>query len=212
MSSDFTGTVWQALDDDLAREVSTGAAWLASASPFPRSVHALWSARPGQAQPLPCGTVFDAVSVPALFGRRMLARLLRLDAVGRPGSGPVAADRGRLLFFAAPGTAGRLPVLLRWEEWQHAGPGGAVPALLAYGTGDVVPVPAPPRPGLPLDRGARWLVGPDACGGWLPGAEQLLWAAVRAVRAGHGGGKGRGLPISAPARPGAKVYDVTRRR
>ncbi|MGD9485315.1 hypothetical protein WDH52_19040 [Streptomyces sp. TRM70308] len=215
MSSDSPRTVWQDLDDDLAREVSAGAAWLASASRFPRSVHALWSARPEVPQPLPCGTVFDAVSAPGLFGRRMLAHLLRLDAEGRPGSGPVAVDRDRLLFLAAPGTAARLPALLRWEEWQRppAAPGtgrAALPPLLGYGSGDVVPLPAPPRPGRPLDRGARWLVGPDACGGWLPGPERLLWAAVRAVRAGRG--PASRPAISAPARPGARVYDVTRRR
>ena len=61
-----------------------GAAWLASASAFPRSVHALWSARPTAPSVLPCGTAFDAVNVPALFGRRVLEQLWTVG----PGSGP----------------------------------------------------------------------------------------------------------------------------
>ena len=62
--------------------------------------------------------------MPAVFGRRMLDRLWD----DGPGSGPVAAYRGRILLFAAPGTAQRLPSLLRWEEWGSAGEGGAAAA------------------------------------------------------------------------------------
>ncbi|WP_340561319.1 hypothetical protein [Streptomyces sp. GSL17-111] len=183
-----------------------GAAWLASASPFPRSVRALWAAFPDRTQPLPCGTVFDVVSVPAVFGRRMVGHLASTgDATAGPG--PVAVDRGRALFFALPGTARRLPALLRWEEWHGQPDAEAVPPLLGYGLGDVVGVPAPPLPGGP---GARWLVPPDAAAARPTGARELLWAAVRAVRAGRG--HGRDLSISAPADAGAKVYDVSRRR
>lgn len=35
-----------------------------------------------------------------------------------PGSGPIAVYRGRMLLFASPGTAHRLPTLLEWEEWS----------------------------------------------------------------------------------------------
>jgi hypothetical protein len=91
-----------------------------------------------------------------------------------PGSGPVAVHRGRMLLFAACGTAGRLPALLRWEEW-----GARTPAPLCHGVGDQVTVPplaAVPGP-------SRWLVAPDTRKPWLPGPEALLWAFVRAARA-----------------------------
>ncbi|PAX83886.1 hypothetical protein CLM81_19760, partial [Streptomyces albidoflavus] len=61
-----------------------------------------------------------------------------------PGSGPAAVQRGRLLLFAAPGTAQRLPALLRWEEC-----GSAVPPLLCHGSGDAVTVPGPDPAGAP---------------------------------------------------------------
>jgi hypothetical protein len=125
-----------------------GAAWLASAGTYPRSTLALWEERPDAPVVLPCGSVFDVVSAPAMFGRRMLDRLWD----DGPGSGPVAEFRGRMLLFAAPGTAQRLPVLLEWEEWGARGRGrdtrearrtNAVPPLLCHGTGDAVTVPAP---------------------------------------------------------------------
>ncbi|MFF0004180.1 bifunctional DNA primase/polymerase [Streptomyces tibetensis] len=125
-----------------------GAAWLASAGTYPRSTLALWEERPDAPVVLPCGSVFDVVSAPAMFGRRMLDRLWD----DGPGSGPVAEFRGRMLLFAAPGTAQRLPVLLEWEEWGTRDRGrdapearrtNAVPPLLCHGTGDAVTVPAP---------------------------------------------------------------------
>ncbi|MEE1928174.1 hypothetical protein V1J52_08200 [Streptomyces sp. TRM 70351] len=190
----------------------SGAEWLASASPFPRSVSALWSARPQVPLPLPCGSVFDVISAPPLFGRRMLDVMW---ATG-PGSGPVARDRGRVLFFAEPGTARRLPALLGWEEWQArrtagtAGRAEPIPPLLAYGPGDLVSVPAPPQPGEPGDEEGGWLVSPGPGRPWLPGPDALLRAAVRTVRAGRE--PGRGPSISGHRVAGAKVYDVSRRR
>ncbi|NBE52119.1 bifunctional DNA primase/polymerase [Streptomyces boluensis] len=181
-----------------------GASWLASASPYPRSTLALWESRPQAPVVLPCGSAFDVVSVPAVFGRRMLDRLWDEG----PGSGPVAAHRGRMLLFAAPGTAQRLPSLLAWEEWSPA-----VPAPLCHGTGDAVTVPplAPPAPGTPTERlGSRWLVAPDTREPWLPGPEVLLWASVRVARATAGAAVR--ISIFPPADQGAKVYDVSRRR
>ncbi|MEU6682566.1 bifunctional DNA primase/polymerase [Streptomyces sp. NPDC046832] len=120
-----------------------GAAWLASAGTYPRSTLALWQERPDAPVVLPCGSVFDVVSAPALFGRRMLDRLWD----DGPGSGPVAEFRGRMLLFAAPGTAQRLPALLEWEEWgtrdRDDRRTDSVPPLLCHGTGDAVTVPAP---------------------------------------------------------------------
>lgn len=188
-----------------------GAVWLASAGTYPRSTLSLWEERPDAPIVLPCGSVFDVVSAPSTFGRRMLDRMWDEG----PGSGPVAGFRGRMLLFAAPGTAQRLPALLEWEEWDargrdtgtgEAGRTGAVPPLLCHGTGDAVTVPAP-APGVCADRsGSRWLVAPDTRRPWLPGPEVLLWAAVRAARAAVR------ISIFPPAGQGANVYDVSRRR
>ncbi|MEV0244225.1 bifunctional DNA primase/polymerase [Streptomyces sp. NPDC050674] len=185
-----------------------GAAWLASAGTYPRSTLALWEERPGAPVVLSCGSVFDVVSAPAMFGRRMLDRLWD----DGPGSGPVAQFRGRMLLFAAPGTAQRLPALLEWEEWgardgRDTRRTDAVPPLLCHGTGDAVTVPAPSGPaGAEPRRTSRWLVAPDTRQPWLPGPEVLLWAAVRAARSAVR------ISIFPPADQGAKVYDVSRRR
>ncbi|MFE2457957.1 bifunctional DNA primase/polymerase [Streptomyces sp. NPDC059402] len=192
---------------------SDGAAWLASAGAYPRHTLALWEERPGAPVVLPCGSAFDVVSAPAIFGRRMLDRMWE----DGPGSGPVAEFRGRMLLFAAPGTAQRLPSLLDWEEWgargRASGRTGAVPPLLCHGAGDTVTVPAPAgstgaaaTAGTPPRSGSRWLVAPDTRRPWLPGPEILLWAAVRAARAAVR------ISIFPPADQGAKVYDVSRRR
>ncbi|GAA2536504.1 bifunctional DNA primase/polymerase [Streptomyces levis] len=193
-----------------------GAVWLASAGTYPRSTLALWEERPHAPVVLPCGSVFDVVSAPVMFGRRMLDRLWD----DGPGSGPVAEYRGRMLLFAAPGTAQRLPALLEWEEWGVHGRDArgahgrdalgarqgcrtdAVPPLLCHGTGDAVTVPAPAGS---VSR-SRWLVAPDTRQPWLPGPEVLLWAAVRAARSAVR------ISIFPPADQDAKVYDVSRRR
>ncbi|MFJ4831557.1 bifunctional DNA primase/polymerase [Streptomyces sp. NPDC088747] len=205
---------------DVSGATSEGVAWLASAEAYPRSALALWEERPGAPVVLPCGSTFDVVNAPAIFGRLMLDRLWDEG----PGSGPVAAYRGRMLLFAAPGTAQRLPSLLHWEEWgsQSGGQGGApsgngrgggIPPLLCHGTGDAVTVPAPaaghsagpaPRPE------SRWLVAPDTRQPWLPGPEILVWAAVRAARAAASAAVR--ISIFPRRDQDAKVYDVSRRR
>ncbi|MBL1080480.1 bifunctional DNA primase/polymerase [Streptomyces actinomycinicus] len=178
---------------------SDGVAWLASAGTYPRSTLALWRDHPDAPVVLPCGTAFDVVNAPAIFGRRMLDRLWG----DGPGSGPVAVFRGRMLLFAAPGTAQRLPSLLAWEEWGSQRAGG-VPPLLCHGTGDAVTVP--PLTCADTSGAARWLVAPDTRHPWLPGPEVMLWAAVRAARAAVR------ISIFPPADQDAKVYDVSRRR
>ncbi|MHC3470469.1 bifunctional DNA primase/polymerase [Streptomyces sp. 7R007] len=183
---------------DVCGVTADGAAWLASAGTYPRSTLALWEERPDAPVVLPCGSVFDVVSVPALFGRRMVDRLWEEG----PGSGPVAVFRGRMLLFAAPGTAPRLPSLMRWEEW--GGRGGNIPPLLCHGSGDAVTVPA--LLGGAPSAAARWLVAPDTRHPWLPGPEVLLWAAVRAAR------QAVRISISSSADQDAKVYDVSGRR
>jgi len=183
---------------DVSGVTADGAAWLASAGTYPRSTLAFWEERPAAPVVLPCGTAFDVVSAPAIFGRRMLDRLWEEG----PGSGPVAMLRARMLLFAAPGTAQRLPSLLRWEEMGRT---AAIPPLLCHGIGDAVTVPAPlsaPKSA----SAARWLVAPDTRHPWLPGPEILLWAAVRAARAAVR------ISIFPPADQDAKVYDVSKRR
>lgn len=207
----------------VSRVTAEGAAWLVSAGTYPHATLSRWAREPDLPLTLPCGITFDVVNVPAFFGRRMLDRLW----ADGPGSGPVAVHRGRMLLFAAPGTAQRLPSLLRWEEWGAAGGGrgGAVPPLLCHGSGDAVTVP-------PLAHGAaaacaatetlavRWLVAPATRRPWLPGPEVLLWACVRAARATAGPGttpqnpavQGERISIFPRADQGASVYDVSRRR
>ncbi|MFJ8692901.1 hypothetical protein [Streptomyces roseolilacinus] len=177
---------------------AAGAEWLASASPHPATTLARWEARPGTPAVLPCGTAFDVVNVPAIFGRRLLDLLWDEG----PGSGPVAAHLGRMLLFAAPGTSRRLPALLGWEEW-----GDAVPPLLCHGVGDAVTIP-PPASG--AAEGPRWLVAPDTRSPWLPGPEVVLWACVRVARATSAGDVR--VSISPDVDRGANVYDVSRRR
>ncbi|MFF0507135.1 hypothetical protein ACFYUH_26505 [Streptomyces fimicarius] len=193
-----------------AQVTAAGAAWLAGAAPYPRSTLTQWEERPTAPGVLPCGSAFDVVNVPALFGRRMLERLW---AEG-PGSGPVATHRGRMLLFAAPGTAQRLPSLLAWEEWGSggtAGPGerrGEVPPLLCHGTGDAVTVPPLTCPS--SDGGPRWVVAPDTRNPWLPGPDVLLWACVRVSRSAAS--RGAAQTIFPRADQDANVYDVSRRR
>ncbi|OEJ96128.1 bifunctional DNA primase/polymerase [Streptomyces thermolilacinus] len=175
-----------------------GAEWLVSASQYPASTLALWEARPAAPAVLPCGTAFDVVNVPAIFGRRLLDRLWEEG----PGSGPVAAHLGRMLLFTAPGTSRRLPALLGWEEW-----GDAVPPMLCHGVGDAVTIP----PLVPATTdGPRWVVAPDTRTPWLPGPEVLLWACVRVARATST--RDVRVSISPDTDEGANVYDVSRRR
>ncbi|MEU5898549.1 bifunctional DNA primase/polymerase [Streptomyces venezuelae] len=194
-----TGPAHDSCDDVTA----DGAAWLASAETYPRSALTHWRSRPGAPAVLPCGSAFDVVSVPAVFGRRMLDRLWEEG----PGSGPVAAHRGRVLLFAAPGTAQRLPALLEWEEW---GGGTEVPPVLCHGTGDAVTVPplAATGPGGRLE--SRWLVAPGTRHPWLPGPEVILWACVRAARSAASSAVR--VSIFPGGDQSAKVYDVSRRR
>ncbi|WP_328683090.1 bifunctional DNA primase/polymerase [Streptomyces sp. NBC_01261] len=191
---------------DISGVTSDGAAWLASAGTYPRSTLALWRERPDAPVVLPCGSAFDVVSAPVVFGRRMVDRLWEEG----PGSGPVATHRGRMLLFASPGTAQRLPSLMGWEEWG-AHPGehsrtGSVPPLLCHGRGDAVTVPALAGGAASDPFDSRWLVAPDTRRPWLPGAEILLWAAVRAARTAVR------ISIFPPPDQDAKVYDVSRRR
>lgn len=146
-----------------------GTDWLASAASASCDLRARWTAHPAAPAVLPCGTAFDVVNLPALFGRRVLEQLW----TGGPGCGPVAVHRGRALLFAATGTADRLPALLAWEEWAPR-----VPRMLCYGLGDTVAVPPPGCGGGPL----RWLLPPTVRHPWLPGPDVLLWACLRAVR------------------------------
>lgn len=197
--ADTSALPWEDGRHHVTQVTAPGASWLASAGAYPRSVLSLWEDRPTAPAVLPCGSVFDVVNVPTIFGRRMLDRLWEEG----PGSGPVAMHRGRMLLFAAPGTAQRLPALLDWEEW-----GEAVPAMLCHGIGDAMTVP--PLTRVPGASGPRWLVAPDTRHPWLPGPEVMLWACVRAARAASSSSVR--ISIFPRGEQDAKVYDVSRRR
>ncbi|MFD7918371.1 hypothetical protein ACFV3R_03975 [Streptomyces sp. NPDC059740] len=174
-----------------------GAEWLASASDRPGAVRQAWLDRPTVPAVLPCGREFDVVSAPLVFGSALVDRLWS----DGPGSGPVAVHRGRVLVFTAPGTASRLPALLRWltapvtgSARTAAGP----PPVLCHGRGDAVTLPALyPEPADEEYRGpatplaSRWLVAPEVRTPWLPGPEALLWACVRTARPGGLAGRGQ---------------------
>ncbi|NYI08275.1 hypothetical protein [Allostreptomyces psammosilenae] len=152
------------------RVTAAGVAWLASASPFPDSQRAIWAVRPAAPAVLPCGEVFDVVSLSPLFGRRVLNALW----FSGPGCGPVAGHRGRVLLFTEPGTAARLPRLLGWEQWTTP----PTDRPICYGRGDSVSVPPPcPRP----DGPHRWIVAPDTRHPWLPDAHALVLACIRST-------------------------------
>ena len=164
-----------------ARTTTAGVEWLLSADTPGQRVRLLWATQPGAPGVLRCGTVFDVVSLALVPGRALLERLWRSG----PGSGPVAVHRDRLLLFAEPGTAGLLPRLLAWEVWDDGGgPPGAetIPRVIGHGLGDTVTVPGP-DPAAGAATGCRWLVAPEVRHPWLPDAEALLWAHVRAHRA-----------------------------
>ncbi|WP_240658157.1 bifunctional DNA primase/polymerase, partial [Streptomyces populi] len=144
---------------DASGVTSEGAAWLASAGTYPRSTLTLWRERPDAPVVLLCGSAFDVVSTSALFGRRMLDRLWDEG----PGSGPVAAYRGRILLFAAPGTAQRLPSLMEWEEWG-AGPSARREDTAGHTGPEAVAVPGTVAGQGPL-MGPGALVGPGAVAG-----------------------------------------------
>jgi hypothetical protein len=188
-----------------ARVTPDGAAWLASAAPNPRFVLSRWAARPDAPGVLPCGSAFDVVNLPVIFGRRVLDRLWDEG----PGSGPVATHRGRMLLFASPGTAQRLPALMGWEEWGGTERTGGVPPLLCHGAGDAITVP----PVTPGGAGPRWVVAPDTRRPRLPGAEVLLWACVSAARATPALADGPVVPAAGrrPA-PSPSYIDFSSRR
>ncbi|WP_184937893.1 bifunctional DNA primase/polymerase [Kitasatospora kifunensis] len=194
-------------EQSVAHLTVAGEAWLASASEYPSSLRALWEARPWAPTVLPCGRAFDVISLPALFGRRVLDELWSSG----PGCGPVAEYRGRTQLFVQPGAAPRLRTLLAWEEWARD-----VPPLLCHGLGDAVTVPpvrrAPDQPTAPGAPIGRWIVAPDTSEPWLPSAGVLLWACVRAARGvaqapqeglGGTGGQGSG-PTTIYPRPSGK--------
>ncbi|GHB41099.1 hypothetical protein GCM10010347_08490 [Streptomyces cirratus] len=199
----LTGCPAPALDvrpEPATQVTHEGAAWLASACTHPRSALTVWEERPAAPAVLPCGVAFDVVNVPLVLGRRMLDLLW---AEG-PGCGPAAVHRGRMLLFAAPGTAQRLPALLAWVGEPPTKPGGGwsadAAAPICHGPGDAVTVP----PLLAVAGPSRWLVAPDSRRPRLPGPDTLLWAFLHAARLQ--------VSIFRSADRDANVYDVSRRR
>ncbi|MGW2780575.1 bifunctional DNA primase/polymerase [Streptomyces populi] len=185
---------------DVSGVTSEGAAWLASAGTYPRSTLALWRERPDAPVVLLCGSAFDVVSASALFGRRMLDRLW---AEG-PGSGPVAAHRGRILLFAAPGTAQRLPSLMEWEEWGAGAPAGREGAAGHEGPG------AAAGPG--AVAGSKALAGPGTVAGSEGGGHGGRAGTRREVPPllCHGTGDAITVPPLNPPSPGSGGPEAVR--
>ena len=151
-----------------------GETWLASASPTPLQMHALWDEYPWDATTLPCGSAFDVIALPPTFGGQVVHELHH----NNPEPGPVTTHHGTVHVFCRPGTADRLRHLLTWPEWHH------LPPLHCYGPGDTVPIP-PLRRHQDHHAPDRWITGPATLHPPLPDATTLLRACLRAARTDH---------------------------
>jgi Bifunctional DNA primase/polymerase, N-terminal len=88
---------------------------MTQATSDPAAIWQWWNRTPNATLILPTGLAFDVLDVPERAGWRALDRLERM---GTP-LGPVAAcPTGRVLFFVAPDTTGKLPHLLRRLGWD----------------------------------------------------------------------------------------------
>ncbi|MCF4138904.1 bifunctional DNA primase/polymerase [Streptomyces sp. Tue 6430] len=168
------GTWWEAVDgtqrcscDDAACP-APGAHparpdWATQATGSATVARRMWQQRPDASILLPTGRTFDAISVPETAGFLALARMERMKSA----LGPVtsAPDR-RMHFFVLPGTAAKVPDLVRALGWTPSSLD-----LVALGEGAYVAAP-PTRFG---SRGAvQWACRPTPANRWLPDAEELI--------------------------------------
>ncbi len=167
-----------------------GADWLASASPHPDEMHALWATRPAAPERAAVRHRLRRDQRPralrAADGRPFMVRRSRLGAGGgaprpdpalrRSGHGPAAARAARLGGVGHRRPAAAVPRQRRRGHRPAAAPlSGAAEDAPAIG-----PFLAAEEPSAPA--GSRWLVAPDVRDPWLPGPDVLLWACVRAAR------------------------------
>ena len=137
--------------------------WTAQATGSVAAARRLWTEEPRAAILLPTGRSFDALEVSETAGCLALARMERMGAA----LGPVTQTPfGRMQFLVAPGSAPRVPGLLRQLGWAAVGP-----ELTVRGEGDFVVAP-PTRVGA---RGSvQWVRPPNPANRWLPAVEDLL--------------------------------------
>ncbi|MEU0674896.1 bifunctional DNA primase/polymerase [Streptomyces sp. NPDC006172] len=137
--------------------------WAAEATGSATVARRMWQQRPTASILLPTGRTFDAISVPETAGFLALARMERMEST----LGPVTLtpDR-RMQFFVLPGTAAKVPGLVRALGWSPASLD-----LLPRSEGAYVAAP-PTRFG---SRGAvQWACRPTPANRWLPDAEELI--------------------------------------
>ncbi|WP_405011430.1 bifunctional DNA primase/polymerase [Kitasatospora sp. NBC_01539] len=112
---------------------------------------------------LPAGLHFDVLDVPEQAG---LQALVRLERMGTQVGPVISSPTGRMLFFVAPGTAGRLPELLYRTGWDDA-----ALDLVCHGAGTYVAAPPTVLDGLgPM----RWLRRPTRESAACPPEARLL--------------------------------------
>lgn len=137
--------------------------WPGQAAGSAVAVRRMWQERPHSSILLPTGRTFDVIDVPEMAGCLALARMERMDLP----LGPVICVPGRrLIFFALPGAAAKVPQQLRRLGW-----GASTLDLVARGEGDYIPAP-PTR--LPTGGCVVWARQPTTMNRWLPDAEELL--------------------------------------
>ena len=143
----------------------TGRDWVNQATGSAVVARRAWAKNPQASILLPTGRTFDALDVPESAGCLALARMERRGVE----LGPVTSTpTRRMLFFVLPGTAAKIPDLLRRHGWSPFSID-----LVARGEGDYVVAP-PTRVGnrCPI----QWARRPTAANRWLPDAEELVSA------------------------------------
>jgi hypothetical protein len=137
--------------------------WAGQATSSATAVRRMWSEQPGSSVLLPAGRTFDALDVPESAGFLAMARMERMGLT----LGPVTRtpDR-RMVFFALPGAAAKVPALVEQLGWDAR-------TLGPVGRGDGHYVAGPPtRVGR---RGTvQWARRPSRANLWLPDAEELI--------------------------------------
>ena len=118
--------------------------WEQTATTDPGRVHGWWRRHPYSVL-LPTGYAFDAIEVPAAWGRRVLGA-----------AGPILAIGGAWLFLVRPGEP--LPSALEHRL-----------DVVRHGVGSWIPA-APSRAA--EGAAARWIVAPERVGWRLPDAEE----------------------------------------
>lgn len=157
--------------------------WFSRASVDPVVLRTWWSRNPDNGLLTATGTAFDALVVPASAGRYALLRLERLGVRLGPVLHMPAPPVYGTAFFVAPGSAVRLPEVLRRLRWDAEDVD-----LRVLGPGDWLRLPDPPGCRTADTAGPSWLrePPPDAEPLLLPTGEQLIGTLLHACRRTRG--------------------------